>query len=115
MTGSPARAKGMLLRLCGAALGLGFLAMAAQWLLADAAAQWWLGDLRAAPALRAAAFGMPFMAVSAVIRGVFCGPAAGGAQRGQPDGGAAVPDRGDGHRSGVDPGSGCGGAVRPWC
>ena len=71
MTGSPARAKGMLMRLCGAALGLGLLAMAAQWLLADAAARWWLGDLRAAPALRAAAFGMPFMAVSAVIRGFF--------------------------------------------
>ena len=71
MTGSPARARGMLLRLCAAALGLGTLAMAAQWALAGVAAQWWLGDLRAAPALRAAAFGMPFMAVSAVIRGFF--------------------------------------------
>ena len=40
-------------------------------LLAPAAARWWLGDARAAAALRAAAFGMPFMAVSAVLRGFF--------------------------------------------
>ena len=67
----PARARGMLARLCAVALGLGGAAMACQWLLAPLAARWWLGDVRAAPALRAAAFGMPFMAVSAVLRGFF--------------------------------------------
>ncbi len=68
---SPARARGMLLRLCAAALALGCAALAGQWLLADAAARWWLGDARAAPALRAAALGMPCMAVAAVLRGFF--------------------------------------------
>ena len=71
LAGRPARARGMLARLCAAALGLGCAAMAGQWLLAPAAARWWLGDARAAAALRAAAFGMPFMAVSAVLRGFF--------------------------------------------
>ncbi len=71
LAGSPARARGMLVRLGAAALGLGTLAMAGQWGLANLAARWWLGDVRAAPALRAAAFGMPFMAVSAVMRGFF--------------------------------------------
>ena len=71
LTGPPARARGMLARLCAAALGLGCAALAGQWLLAPLAARWWLGDLRAAAALRAAAFGMPFMAVSAVLRGFF--------------------------------------------
>ena len=71
LTENPARARGMLARLCAAALGLGLLAMGGQWALAQPAARWWLGDVRAAPALRAAAFGMPFMAVSAVLRGFF--------------------------------------------
>ena len=71
LAGSPARARGMLARLCAAALGLGLIAMGAQWSLAGLAARWWLGDVRAAPALQAAAFGMPFMAVSAVLRGFF--------------------------------------------
>ena len=67
LTGSPARAKGMLLRLCGMAAALGGAAMGAQWILAEPAARWWLGDARAAAALRAGAFGMPFMAVAAVV------------------------------------------------
>ena len=71
LTGSPARAKGMLLRLCGMAAALGGAAMGAQWILAEPAARWWLGDARAAAALRAGAFGMPFMAVAAVLRGFF--------------------------------------------
>ncbi len=35
------------------------------------AAAWWLGDVRAAGALRASALGLPWMAVSAVLRGFF--------------------------------------------
>lgn len=67
----PAYARGMLGRLAGLAAGLGLIASAAQLGLAGLAAQYWLGDLRASPALRAAALGMPFMAVSAVLRGFF--------------------------------------------
>ena len=66
-----AEARGMLARLLAAGLGLGAFAMAAQLGLAGLAAAWWLGDARAAGALRAAAFGMPWMAVSAVLRGFF--------------------------------------------
>ena len=66
-----AEARGMLVRLLAAGLGLGAFAMAAQFGLAGLAAAWWLGDARAAGALRAAAFGMPWMAVSAVLRGFF--------------------------------------------
>jgi stage V sporulation protein B len=68
---SPARAHGMLHRLLAAALALGTAALAAQFGLAGVAARWWLGDVRAAPALRAAAFGLPFMALAAVLRGFF--------------------------------------------
>ena len=50
---------------------LGAAAMAAQYGLAGAAARWWLGDVRAAGALRVSAFGMPWMALSAVLRGFF--------------------------------------------
>ena len=66
-----AEAQGMLVRLLAAGLGLGAFAMVAQFGLAGLAAAWWLGDARAAGALRAAAFGMPWMAVSAVLRGFF--------------------------------------------
>ena len=66
-----AEARGMLVRLLAAGLGLGAFAMVAQLGLAGLAAAWWLGDARAAGALRAAAFGMPWMAVSAVLRGFF--------------------------------------------
>ena len=66
-----AEARGMLVRLLAAGLGLGAFAMVAQFGLAGSAAAWWLGDARAAGALRAAAFGMPWMAVSAVLRGFF--------------------------------------------
>lgn len=68
---SRAEARGMLVRLAGAGVLLGSLAMAAQFGLADVAARWWLGDVRAAGALRVSAFGMPWMAVSAVLRGFF--------------------------------------------
>ena len=68
---SKASAHGMLLRLLATGLGLGVLAMAAQFGLAGLAAAWWLGDVRAAQALRAASFGMPWMAVSAVLLGFF--------------------------------------------
>ena len=68
---SRAEARGMLVRLLGAALLLGSVALAAQFGLAGLAAQWWLGDVRAAGALRVSAFGMPWMAVSAVLRGFF--------------------------------------------
>ena len=66
-----AEARGMLAWLLAAGLGLGAFAMVAQFGLAGLAAAWWLGDARAAGALRAAAFGMPWMAVSAVLRGFF--------------------------------------------
>lgn len=65
------QAKGMLVRLTAAALGLGCLALAGQFCLAGLAAKWWLGDLRAASALRVSALGLPWMAVSAVLRGFF--------------------------------------------
>ena len=68
---SRAEARGMLVRLLAAGLGLGVAAMGAQFGLAGLAAQWWLGDLRGAAALRMAAFGLPWMAVSAVLRGFF--------------------------------------------
>ena len=64
-------AHGMLLRLAAAGVLLGCAAMAAQLALAGAAAEWWLGDLRAAGALRISALGMPWMALSAVLRGFF--------------------------------------------
>ena len=66
-----AQARGMLVRLAGTGLLLGAAAMAAQYGLAGAAARWWLGDGRAAGALRVSAFGMPWMALSAVLRGFF--------------------------------------------
>ena len=66
-----AQARGMLVRLAGTGLLLGTAAMAAQYGLAGAAARWWLGDVRAAGALRVSAFGMPWMALSAVLRGFF--------------------------------------------
>ena len=66
-----AQARGMLVRLAGTGLLLGAVAMAAQYGLAGAAARWWLGDVRAAGALRVSAFGMPWMALSAVLRGFF--------------------------------------------
>ena len=81
-----ASARGMLRRLLALGAGLGVLAMAAQAGLAGLAAKWWLGDVRAAGALRLSALGLPWMAVSAVLRGFFHGPAAGWPQRGQPAG-----------------------------
>ena len=66
-----ASARGMLRRLLALGAGLGVLAMAAQAGLAGLAAKWWLGDVRAAGALRLSALGLPWMAVSAVLRGFF--------------------------------------------
>ncbi len=68
---SPAEARGMLTRLLSAGVGLGAVAMAAQFGFAGLAAKWWLGDVRAADSLRVSAFGLPWMAVSAVLRGFF--------------------------------------------
>ena len=68
---SRAQARGMLVRLIVTGLVLGAAAMAAQFGLAGVAAAWWLGDARAEGALRVSAFGMPWMAVSAVLRGFF--------------------------------------------
>lgn len=68
---APAEARGMLVRLLSAGIGLGALSMAAQFGLAGLAAKWWLGDVRAAASLRVSAFGLPWMAVSAVLRGFF--------------------------------------------
>lgn len=68
---SAAAAKGMIRRLCAAALALGSGAAVLQFALADAAARWWLGDARAAASLRTLAFSLPFMALAAVLRGAF--------------------------------------------
>ena len=61
----------MLHRLLLAGVGLGMLALAAQFGLAGLAAKWWLGDVRAAGALRVSSLGLPWMAVSSVLRGFF--------------------------------------------
>mgnify|MGYP004566078925 CR=1 FL=1 len=66
-----AEARGMLVRLAGTGLALGLTAMAAQYALAGLAAEWWLGDVRGAAALRVSAFGLPWMALAAVLRGFF--------------------------------------------
>ena len=66
-----ASARGMMRRLLAAGLMLGLAAMVLQLALAGAAAKWWLGDERAAGALRVSALGMPWMAVSSVLRGFF--------------------------------------------
>ena len=68
---SAASARGMMARLAAVGAGLGLTAMAAQLGTAQPAARWWLGDVRAAGALRISALGMPWMAVSAVLRGFF--------------------------------------------
>lgn len=64
-------ARGMLRHLLAAGLLLGLFAAALQLATADLAARLWLGDVRAAGALRVSALGMPWMAVSAVLRGFF--------------------------------------------
>ncbi len=64
-------ARGMLRRLLAAGLVLGLFAALLQLATADLAARLWLGDVRAAGALRVSALGMPWMAVSAVLRGFF--------------------------------------------
>ena len=69
--GRRAEARGMLERLIAAGLCLGLAAMTLQLAAAAPAARWWLGDVRAAGALRVSALGMPWMAVSAVLRGFF--------------------------------------------
>ena len=79
----PASARGMLRRLLALGAGLGVLAMAAQAGLAGLAAKWWLGDVRAAGALRLSALGLPWMAVSAVLRGFFLARRCFGGKRAQ--------------------------------
>ena len=64
-------ARGMLRRLLAAGLVLGLFAAALQLTTANLAARLWLGDVRAVGALRVSALGMPWMAVSAVLRGFF--------------------------------------------
>ena len=64
-------ARGMLRRLLAAGLVLGLFAALLQLATADLAARLWLGDVRAVGALRVSALGMPWMAVSAVLRGFF--------------------------------------------
>lgn len=71
MAKGPAQARGMLRLLLGVAVGLGSAAALAQFFLAGPAAAWWLGDARAAQAIRAAAPSLPFMAMAAVLRGFF--------------------------------------------
>lgn len=66
-----AAARGMLVRLVLAGLTLGGFAMLVQIATAGLAAKWWLGDVRAAAALRTSALGLPWMAISAVLRGFF--------------------------------------------
>ena len=62
---------GLLRRLLAAGLVLGLFAAALQLATANLAARLWLGDVRAVGALRVSALGMPWMAVSAVLRGFF--------------------------------------------
>ena len=64
---------GMLHKVLQIAVLLGCAAGAAQYLLAWPAAKYWLGDCRAAPALRILAPSLPFMAVAAALRGYFLG------------------------------------------
>ena len=68
---SPGTARGMLRLLLAVGAGLGLGAMAGQLALAGAAARWWLGDIRAKGALQVSALGLPWMAISAVLRGFF--------------------------------------------
>lgn len=68
---SRAAARGMLVRLAAAGLALGSAACAVQFALAQPAARWWLGDERATAALRVSSLGLPWMGVSAVLRGFF--------------------------------------------
>ena len=68
---STQEARGMLSRLLMAGLGLGIVALAAQFGLAGLAAKWWLGDVRGTQALRLSAFGLPWMGISSVLRGFF--------------------------------------------
>jgi stage V sporulation protein B len=68
---APGAGRGMLRRLLAWAVGLGGAAAAAQFLLAGPAARCWLGDARAAAAIRACAPSLPFMAAAAVLRGFF--------------------------------------------
>ena len=64
-------ARGMLRRLLAAGLLLGLFAALLQLATANLAARLWLGDVRAVGALRVSALGMPWMAVSSVLRGFF--------------------------------------------
>ncbi len=69
----PGAVQGVLKKVLAAAFWLGFGAGAAQFLLADPAARFWLGDVRAASSLRVLAPSLPFMAMAAALRGYFLG------------------------------------------
>ncbi|MFQ7159828.1 MAG: oligosaccharide flippase family protein [Ruthenibacterium sp.] len=69
--GRPGAVRPVMRRMLALALALGLLCGLAQFALARPAAQWWLKDLRAVPALRLLAPSLPFMALSAVLRGYF--------------------------------------------
>lgn len=58
-------------RMLAVALMLGLCCCLAQFALARTAARWWLKDMRAVPALQILAPSLPFMALSAVLRGYF--------------------------------------------
>lgn len=63
--------RGALRRMLALALCAGAAAGAVLFAGAGAAARWWLGDVRAAAALRILAPSLPFMALSACMRGYF--------------------------------------------
>lgn len=58
-------------KLLFAALALGLIAGALEFFLADFSATRWLGDQRAAPALRVLAFSLPIVAVTGCLQGYF--------------------------------------------
>ncbi len=66
-----ANARGMLSRLLWLAFGIGVFATIVQFVLADVAARYWIGDVRVVLALRVVAFALPFMAIASVLRGFF--------------------------------------------
>ena len=109
-----ASARGMLRRLLALGAGLGVLAMAAQAGLAGLAAKWWLGDARAAGALRLSALGLPWMAVSAVLRGFFLARRRVGPTW-QPAGRADGAHRGGGGGPVRHTGAGMPGSAARWC
>lgn len=71
IAGGRAAVRSILSKALGISLLLGFGAMGAMYALSDWAAIYWLCDVRAAMSLRILSFGLPFMAVSACLKGYF--------------------------------------------